>query len=259
MPGYLTVFSATGGTAPYAYSVQPGGAGGTIDAALGTYTAPATPGTDTILVTDSATPTPATATATITVGQNYVDLVCDILQQGLGLSADRVYLWNQKITEPSDHGLFIAVSVPIAKPIGFGKRFNGTTGNSDQYVSIAATVDLDIISRDEEAFDKKELVLMALQSDYSDRQQVANGCQIARVSTPFLNLSAVDGAAIPYRYRTSVKMLYALSKSQATAYYSTFPDFQVTPDGLATVSGTVDAGTAPTQTGTVVDGGGASG
>ena len=72
-------FTATGGAGGYSYSVEAGGAGGTIDS-TGLYTAPAIPGTDTILVTDSAGDTcestamvtasvPLTITpATITVG-----------------------------------------------------------------------------------------------------------------------------------------------------------------------------------------------
>ena len=46
-------FTATGGTPGYSYSVQAEGAGGSIDPS-GLYTAPASSGTDTIVVTDSA-------------------------------------------------------------------------------------------------------------------------------------------------------------------------------------------------------------
>jgi hypothetical protein len=47
-------FTATGGAGGYSYSVEAGGVGGTIINSTGLYTAPAIPGTDTILVTDSA-------------------------------------------------------------------------------------------------------------------------------------------------------------------------------------------------------------
>ena len=57
-------FTATGGTAPYAYSVESGG--GAIDAVTGVYTAPPTSGSATVRVTDSQG-TPETADATISV------------------------------------------------------------------------------------------------------------------------------------------------------------------------------------------------
>ena len=62
-----TTISAAGGTAPYSYAVGTGGAGGTIVAATGVYTAPAAVGTgsDIITATDAAG---RTGTITITVG-----------------------------------------------------------------------------------------------------------------------------------------------------------------------------------------------
>jgi len=46
-------FLATGGIAPYVFSLQAGGAGGTIDPISGVYTAPTTVGSATAIVTDS--------------------------------------------------------------------------------------------------------------------------------------------------------------------------------------------------------------
>lgn len=54
--GHQTTFSASGGVAPYAYSVLvlAGSAGGTIVTASGVYTAPLVSGTDTVRVTDAS-------------------------------------------------------------------------------------------------------------------------------------------------------------------------------------------------------------
>ena len=43
-----TVFQADGGVAPYVYSVEAGGVGGTIGSSSGTYIAPSDSGYDTI-------------------------------------------------------------------------------------------------------------------------------------------------------------------------------------------------------------------
>ena len=65
--GQQTFTSTVVGTANTAvtWSVQPGGAGGTVSAA-GVYTAPGTPGTDTVVATSVADPT-RQGTATVTV------------------------------------------------------------------------------------------------------------------------------------------------------------------------------------------------
>lgn len=250
-------FYASGGTAPYAYVVLAGGAGGFVDAATGAYTAPSTAGAtplqaqDTVQVTDNVG---ATATAVIMVGTP-VMLLADIVQQYMGLSPGRTYLWDQRIPQPSDAGLYVAVSVPFCRPFASTRRLNPATGNTDQAVSMQATVDLDLISRDASARDRSPEAVLALNSDYALSQQYNNGFRLALLPKGFVNLSEVDGAAIPYRYRISVNILYAATKSQSAVFYTSL-NFAVTVDGGATVSGTITGGAA-TSTGDVIDGGGA--
>lgn len=111
-------FLGVGGTPPYVYSVLPGGAGGSIDPGTGEYTAPSVVSSDpklaydTIQVVDSLA---AVATSQILVGTSLI-LFCEILQREMGLANGRVYLWDQKIFQPSDNNLYIAVSVPSCKP-----------------------------------------------------------------------------------------------------------------------------------------------
>lgn len=217
-------FLATGGDEPYLYEVEPGGAGGNIDPATGAYVAP--PGFssnvnqryDTIKVTDYSG---ATQTARMLVGSPLM-LFCDIIQTYMDLANGRVYLWDQKIMQPKDAGLYVAVSMPAANPIGSSNRFNPDTNTSDQYVSMQGVIDVDMISRDGTARDRKEELILAFNSDYSRRQQDANSFSIALISTRFTNLSEGDGAAIPYRYKATVKMLYVYRKNVATSYFDKF-------------------------------------
>jgi hypothetical protein len=237
-PNITSSFLASGGTAPYTYSVQGGGAGGSIDASTGIYTAPATVPTnpaqqfDTIIATDSLS---ATGTAQILVGDPLL-LFCDILASELGLDPARVFLWDQKIFQPTDSGLYIAVSVPSCKPFSNNLKpaLNGS-GNPDwsagglQETNFMATLDINAISRDNTALRRKEEILLALNSLYAQSQQEANSFYIGKLppNARFQNLSMVDGAAIPYRYLISVNMQYAATKSKAVPYFSTFQNVQV--------------------------------
>lgn len=223
-PGLSSSFLASGGTPPYIYSVRANGAGGTIDSSTGWYTAPENVGSkpqflyDTVGVVDSST----NAThAQILVGTPLI-LFCDILQTVLTLPKGRVYLWDQKLFQPSDSGLYIAVSVPRCKSFASNALSDPTGENFVQYVNMQATLGVDIISRDTEARDRKEEVVAALISFYSQQQQNANGFSIGRLPTNILNLSQIDGAAIPYRYQFSVNMLYAMTFANAVPYYTTF-------------------------------------
>ena len=228
-PNCPASFLATGGTAPYSYFVKTGGAGGTIDASTGAYTGPinfkSSPfvNMDTVGVLDN---NGDTTESTILIGSPLI-LFCDILSHELCIPRERVYLWDQKIMQPTDFGLYIAVSIPSTKPFGNTNRFNGTTNNSDQFVSMLAVLDIDIISRGPVARDRKEEIILALNSNYSQQQQTTNSFLIGTQSTRFINLSEVDGAAIPYRFRISVNMQYAYSKSSAAQFYSSFDEPQV--------------------------------
>ena len=226
-------FLAIDGTPPYTYSILPPpppstAAGGTIDPVTGIYTSPPVTGQDLILVTDS---TLATAQALVTVG-NALELFCDILQQELSLAPGRVYVWDQLLLQPKDPGLYIAVAAATPKCFGQSKRYDGSGSglvsmqSSNWYVNL----NIDLISRGPDARDRKEEVVMALQSDYAESQMNANAFYIARLPNQFVNLSSVDGSLIPYRYNTSVAIQYALSKTENVDYYSTVPDATVTTE-----------------------------
>ena len=219
-------FLGIGGVEPYVYTVVSGGAGGTINPSTGEYTAPAilneNPNLlyDTIRVTDAAS---ATATAQILIGSPII-LFCEIIQKEMNLANGRVYLWDQKIMQPTDSQLYIAISVPSCKPFGNSNRSIAITGGltAGQFVSMLATVDIDIISRGPAARDRKEEIILALESTYARQQQDANSFYIGKISSGFTNLSDPDGAAIPYRYRISVNMQYATQKVKPIEYYDTF-------------------------------------
>jgi hypothetical protein len=220
-------FVASGGTSPYTYAVLAGGSGGTINASTGDYTAPpqmtAYPATglfDTIQVTDSTSPTPLIVTTQILVGTPLF-LFCDVLQNQLGLDSNHVYLWDQKIFQPTDSGLYIAISIESCKPFS-NNNYSNPDGSTTQVVNMYNMLGLDIISRGPAARDMKELVILALNSTYAQQQQEANQFYIGKISTGFINLSHIDGAAIPYRFRISCALQYVVSLTPTVPYYDTF-------------------------------------
>lgn len=222
VPGVPVSFLALGGTGPYTYSVLPGGAGGTINATSGVYATPVAVPVDQALLYDTIQAADflgAVATSQVLVGTPLL-LFCEILQHELGLANGRIYLWDQKLFQPSDFDLYVAVSVATCKPFANSNRQAANGIDAEQYVSMAALLDVDIISRGPAARDRKEEVILALNSIYAQQQQEANSFYVGKLppSSKFINLSLVDGAAIPYRFRISVAIQYAYSKTAAAPY-----------------------------------------
>jgi hypothetical protein len=95
-----------------------------------------------------------------------------------------------------------------------------------------ATLSIDIISRSTQALLRKEEVLMALNSNYSEYQQEANSFYIGRlpVGAQFVNLSQIDGAAIPYRFNISINMQYFSRRIKPVDYFDEFSEVAVTTE-----------------------------
>lgn len=229
--GLSVPFGASGGTAPYTYSVLPGGAGGTIDSSTGMYTSPVgSVGTDVIQVTDSAIPS-NTASGSVLVGPAIL-LVCDIIQTAMGLQNGQVYLYNQKYDVPIDDKLYIAVGVNDCHP--FGNRPEYTGGSSAltavQTVNMLANLSIHIFSRGPTALYQKEQVLLALSSPYAQQQMELNSFYVAPITTSFVNLSDIDGAAIPYHYNLSVNIQYFSTLNTTPSYFDSFGSVSVTDE-----------------------------
>lgn len=221
-------FLASGGTAPYVYAVRAGGAGGTINSVTGLYLAPAAASSDPkkafdiIDVTDNVG---ARASLNILVGTSLL-LFCDIIAKEMDLPIGRVVVWDQKIFQPTDEKLYVAVKVLTCKPFANTNKGMPVTGSFDsvQSINMYAQLQLDIISRGPEARDRKEEMVMALASNYAQSQQEANSFFIGKIPAggQFINLSSPDGAAIPYRFNISVGIQYFVTKVKEVPFMDTF-------------------------------------
>jgi hypothetical protein len=223
-------FMAQGGTAPYIFEVLPNGAGGSINSSTGNYIAPNPPSSspngayDVIQVTDNTTPIPQIATTSILVAYT-VGLIGDIIQTQMGLANGRVYEWNQKLFAPIDYDLYVILTQQSCKPFGNVNSALASNGSQvQQFVSMYSVIDIDIISRGPAARDQKELIEIALNSVYSQQQQQAFAFNIGKlpISNGFINLSNIDGSAIPYRYKISHAIQYFIAQINSVPYYNTF-------------------------------------
>lgn len=221
--GRQTYFLGSGGTGPYVYSIVSGG--GAIGASSGLFTAPLVTGVTVVRVTDSLL---AVANLTLITG-NALELFCEVIQHEMDLLNGQVYLWDQKINIPTDSKMYIAVAVLSAKPFA---NTNSLQADGSQLLSanMQVTLSVDILSRGPEARDRKEEIILALDSYYARAQQDTNGFYIGKLSSSFVNLSEIDGAAIPYRFNISVNLQYTVIKARTQPYYDSFEDVEITEE-----------------------------
>lgn len=244
-PGLTTSFEASGGVAPYTYSLAQGQvAGGTIDPSSGLYTAPARVPEDPrsfydyIIATDSTgAQSPGYGEAGncwISVGHCW-QLVAEIYRHELGLPLGRVFLFDQKVDLPEDNRPFVVISIPGMSLIGSGIKPNGTFGTNglpgwDQqlkWAQINYHMDIHLYSRDMDGLNRLPAMFMAASGLYSRQVQQENGFYISTLPRNVVNLSGLDGAAIPYHYIISIEAFYTNQWTTGSEYFDDFQNVQL--------------------------------
>lgn len=148
--------------------------------------------------------------------------VCNIIRTEMDLAEEQVHIYQQKWTRPNDHRLWITVGIVTSKNFGSSRRIDDF-GNQQQVSHQSALLGIDICGIDTEALDRKDQVGMALQSFYAQQLQEMHGFSLGRLpAAPLVNLSAIEGPAIPFRFNLTVQVQYAVDKARAVEYFDSF-------------------------------------
>ncbi len=153
-----------------------------------------------------------------------LEKVCEIIQTQMQLDSGQIFIYNQKIIIPPDDRMYVVVGVLSCKPFSSSRRAVAEAASmSDvQAMNWYAQLSIDVMGRSFSALDRKEEVIMALQSAYSLQVQAAESIMIAPIPSGFTNISGVDGSAIPFRFNATVAVQYLATKSQRVEYYDDF-------------------------------------
>lgn len=158
-----------------------------------------------------------------------------ILIKKLNVPDDRVNIWNQKFDIPSDDGLFIVLSYQPAKVMS-----NRCTVKYDAVIekyqetrdiNVQEHITVGIFSRSLEALERKEEVLMAISSVYSQQIQEKYSFSVARIS-PIEDMSVLEATALLYRFDIPLVVLSHYQIIEDVEYYEEFPVEVKANDGL---------------------------
>ena len=158
--------------------------------------------------------------------------ICQILQRQLGLDDGQVWIYNQKRNIPNDFSTYYVVNYDGQRIIGNVRReYSGDTGLMEyQSVHNLANYRVEVFSRSGQAREAKDLVLMALNSTYSQQIQEKYGFQIARNSFQVTNTSELEGVAELNRYSISFNVTYMTETTKSIDFYDTFSKEVITEE-----------------------------
>lgn len=168
-------------------------------------------------------------------GKEYIKIIADIIEKELELEPEdrlsenptdrRVFIYNQGFILPTYKYMFIVLS-EVSNIIIANNNYPMTKENGSlderQELIVKKEIGVDVMSRNAEARQRKEEVVMALVSRYSQGQQEANGFRLFPFSVSFLDISQVEGAAQINRYRASLICHVKYEKQKAVDYFEAF-------------------------------------
>lgn len=161
-------------------------------------------------------------------------ILCDILSNDMGIDASRIVVYNQNWKPPKDEDIYIVVSEGPSRIIGNVNRFEPADPDAEpptvdrevKSVSKSTTYNIEITSKNTDAKYRKEEILMAITSDYSQQKQEENQIRISRTSQ-ILDLSFIEGGSSLHRYQIPVIINSVVIKEREITPYDKFQ----TPQG----------------------------
>lgn len=176
---------------------------------------------------------------TATIAREVSKIVADILQAEMGLEDDHCLLGNQKFDIPKDKKLFVVVYDKTPVPVGSTKflepdQASVNFGKETQQVTVVHDVLIEIMSLDSgEARERKEEVLLALNSLFADQQAEEFRIQIAKPQAP-VDASETETTARLQKFVTHVNITAMHQKIKAPPKGDYFNKFNgATTDGTA--------------------------
>ena len=156
-------------------------------------------------------------------------VIADILQNELGLSDGQVMLGNQRREIPAE-GLYIFVfDAEPGTPIGVTTEMVDVGGVQieRQTATIQHRIRIELMAFNDDqggnqARQRKEEVILALSSFYSQNAQTENAMQIARNVGAFIDLSSLEGPAMLTRFAITVPVTALHLKEKPADYFDTF-------------------------------------
>lgn len=155
---------------------------------------------------------------------NTPQIICNIIQQYMGLSDDQIWIYNQRRKIPPTEGLFVVVSFVSRVAYGNNNAYlpdvPGCGQNLQQFMQ--ETLSINLFSYDTQAIDRMPEMLGSLKSVYSEQVQEKVPMQIGTVPISINDTSFLEASAILFRETVTIRVLRSYSQERNSDYYNNF-------------------------------------
>jgi hypothetical protein len=130
----------------------------------------------------------------------------NIIRSEMALDEQQIWVRNQDRKFPNTKGLFIVVGMSDAQTISNKSECIPTDeGMTEiQQVQVREIIQIDLMSENNDALERRWEVLAAIQSVYSEQVQETNNFKIFKASQGFINTSSAEGGSQINRFTLSI-------------------------------------------------------
>ena len=153
-----------------------------------------------------------------------LDFICDIIEKELDLDESRVLIWNERTKLPKDDDLFVLVGYNGSpKPISSRNILVPLAEGAEEHqeINMQEMISINVCSKNLDAIQRKEEILMAMNSLYAQGSQEANSFKIFK-NASIEDLSSLEGSGMLNRYQMTFVVFAWYSKTKAAEYFDTF-------------------------------------
>ena len=151
-------------------------------------------------------------------------ILADIIKNEMSLQDGQIYIYNQDFKLPSTNGLFVVIQQESSE-LGASNTKTIVVDNvlkENTYQLVKEEYAINIMSQNAEARQRKEEVLLALVSTYSQQKQDLYQIKIAQSPTSFVNVSELEGGSMLNRFVINISVLSWYQKTKTIPYYDQF-------------------------------------
>lgn len=150
-------------------------------------------------------------------------VIADIISHEMGITQDRIFIYNDGRELPKDKDLYIVLSIRARPPYGVKTEYKEINGEyfNIQSMNVAENLIVQVVSKDHSARLRCYEVQMAMSSDFAIKQMELHGFHISQISRVF-DASFLESTARLNRYDCHINILTAYEKVTPVEYFEVF-------------------------------------
>lgn len=150
----------------------------------------------------------------------------DIIKNQMGLRDDQIMLAFTKFDIPETPDLYVALSYISGKAIGNVSTFDPATNHEFITTTMHELIQIDIMSFDSSARKRKEELIAAIASIYSEQQQEKYNFQLGRIPSEFINAASLEETKILNRFTITVAATSLSTIERFPTYFDRFQNVE---------------------------------